>query len=57
MLMNAAPLALYALARIRDQELDRRARSAWQRQAREAPQPGPVVRQTAVHLDTVAQGC
>jgi len=56
-MMNAAPFALYALAQIREQELERRARTAWQRRAPEEQHTGPVVRHAGIHLDAVAQGC
>ena len=57
-MMNAAPFVLYSLSQIRQQELDRRARLAWQRQPAAAPRrPAPVVRDAAVRLDAVAQGC
>jgi hypothetical protein len=56
-MMNAAPFVLYALSQIRQQELDRKARVAWQSQTPAAPRSQPVVRDTAVRLDAVAQGC
>lgn len=55
--MNAAPFALYALGQIRQQEIERNARTAWQRVTRDAPRPGPIARDAAVRLDAVAQGC
>ena len=55
--MNAAPLALYALGQIRQQEIDRKARTAWQYSTRDARGSGPIVRDAAVRLDAVAQGC
>ena len=42
--MNAAPFALYALGQIRQQEIERNARTAWQRVTRDAPRPGPRAR-------------
>ena len=55
--MQVGPFVLYALAEIRQQEIERKARTAWQRQAPAVPRPAPVVRDAAVRLDAVAQGC
>jgi hypothetical protein len=56
-MMNAAPFVLYTLSQIRQQEIDRRARVAWQEQAPAPPRRAPVVRDAAIRLDAVAQGC
>jgi len=56
-MMNAAPFVLYSLSQIRQQELDRKARLAWREPAHAARRPAPVVRDAAVRLDAVAQGC
>jgi hypothetical protein len=57
-MMNAAPFVLYALSQIRQQELDRKARVAWQHPAPgRRRRPAPIVRDAAVRLDAVAQGC
>ena len=56
-MMNAAPFVLYSLSQIRQRELDRKARAAWQQPTPARRRPAPVVRDAAVHLDAVAQGC
>jgi len=56
--MNAAPFVLYALSQILQQELDRKARGAWQQAASgRRRRPAPVVHDAPVRLDAVAQGC
>lgn len=56
-MMHAGPFVLYALGQLRQQELDRKARTAWLYGTPDAPRRDPVVRTAAVRIDTVAQGC
>ena len=56
-MMQAAPFVLYAISQIRQQEIERTARTAWQRATppeRVATRP---TRPRQVRLDTVADGC
>jgi hypothetical protein len=59
-MMHAGPFVLYHLAQIRQQELDRRARTAWHREpaaaARARPSREPAAT-SAARLDAVAPGC
>jgi hypothetical protein len=56
-MMNGMPYVLYALSQIRQQEIERTARTAWQRAATPEP-PAQNRRPTRqVRLDTVADGC
>ncbi len=57
-MMNGGPFVLYALGQLRQQELERKARTAWQcgttaKPAATARQP----RKRSVRLDAVAGGC
>jgi hypothetical protein len=56
-MMHAGPFVVYALAQIRQQELDRKARTAWLYGTPDAPRREAVVRTSSVRLDAVAQGC
>lgn len=55
--MNAAPHMLYALSQIRQRDLDRAARTAWQRRSPEPPPTSRPVRAASVRTDAVAAGC
>ena len=56
-MMNGMPYVLYALSQIRQQEIERAARTAWQRET--TPKPAAQRRRATrrVRLDTVADGC
>ena len=56
-MMHAGPFVLYALGQLRQQELDRKARTAWLYGTPDPPRRDPVVGASAVRLDAVAQGC
>jgi hypothetical protein len=56
-MMNGSPYMLYALSQIHQHELERKARTAWQRGTTpETPAPRRQ-RTRAVTLETVADGC
>jgi hypothetical protein len=55
--MHGAPIMLYALMRIRQQELERATRYAWHRTAATKPTAARAPRSRPVRLDAVAEGC
>ena len=55
--MHGAPIMLYALVQIRQQELERATRYAWQRAEAAEPVAARRSRPRRVRLDTVAGGC
>ena len=55
--MHGAPIMLYALAQIRQQELERATRYAWHRTDLSEPAAAHRRRLRRVRLDTVAGGC
>ncbi len=56
-MMYAGPFVLYAISQIRQQEIERTARTAWQRAKPPEPAATRPSRPCQVRLDTVADGC
>ena len=56
-MMQAGPFVLYALSQIRQQEIERAARTAWYRTAPPEPVATRQLRTRKARLDTVADGC
>jgi hypothetical protein len=56
-MLHGGPFVLYALSQIRQQEIQRNARDAWQRSARSEAVAPRRPRPRPVRLDTVAGGC
>jgi hypothetical protein len=55
--MHGAPIMLYALIQIRQQEIERATRYAWHRTEASAPVAAGRSRRRRVRLDAVAGGC
>ena len=55
--MHGAPIMLYALVQIRQQEMERATRYAWHRTDLSEPATARRSRRRRVRLDTVADGC
>jgi hypothetical protein len=56
-MMNGGPFVLYALSQLRQQEIERKARTAWWHGTTPQPPARDRRRARAVALDTVADGC